>query len=393
MRFSPPLTIILAACLTLLTNAAGFDLRSAHAQTTATATDSLRLTLPPQTYAVVGQPFVIYYDNLILTQSPDKYRCRFTLERAGQTQSLGTHEARHWSFTPEATHVGQFTLRATLVDTADQTLGMAQTRLAIAPATAGAERSLSLLIVGDSLTHGTIYPNELANLLSQPGNPTWKMLGTHKPPTIKPGVAHEGYGGWTWEGFATRFVPKPTAGQPKLNSSPFVFADEQGKPQLKPGRYFDEHCGGERPDVITFLLGINDCFAAPADDAKLLDERIDAVFQHAETLFTAMKQAAPQATLAVCITPPPNVRDGAFEANYKGKYPRWNWRKIQHRLVERQITQFGNRASERIVLVPTELNVDPIDGYPENNGVHPNAVGYRQIAETIYAWLKSRYAE
>lgn len=375
-----------------MANAPWRECASVQAQTAPQAADSLRLTLPPQAYAVVGQPLVIYYDNLILTQAPEKYRCRFTLEIAGQVQSLGTHDARRWSFTPEAQHVGNCTLRATLVDTADQTLGMAQSRLTISPAAAGAGRPLSLLIVGDSLTHGTIYPNELASLLSQPGNPTWKMFGTHKPASIKPGVAHEGYGGWTWQGFATRFVAKPTDGQPKLNSSPFVFANEQGQPQLNPGRYFDEHCGGERPDVITFLLGINDCFAAPANDAKLLDKHIDGVFQQAETLLTAMHKAAPQATLAVCITPPPNVRDAAFEANYKGKYPRWNWRQIQHRLVERQIQHFGNRANEHIVLVPTELNVDPIEGYPENNGVHPNAVGYRQIAETIYAWLKSRYA-
>lgn len=393
MRHSRSLAAVLAACLTFLANPWGPELSSAQAQPAAAPADSLRLTLPPQAYAVVGQPFVIYYDNLILTPSPEEYRCRFTLERDGQVQTVGAHEDRRWSFTPEATQVGRFTLRAKLVDTADQTLGTAETRLTVSPAAAGAGRSLSLLIVGDSLTHGTIYPNELAGLLSQPGNPRWKMLGTHKPASIKPGVAHEGYGGWTWQGFATRFVPKPTEGQPKLNSSPFVFADEQGKPQLNPARYFDEHCGGDRPDVITFLLGINDCFGAPAGDAKRLDEHIDAVFKQADTLLAAMKQAAPEATLAVCITPPPNVRDGAFEANYQGKYPRWNWRQIQHRLVERQIQHFGDRAAERIVLVPTELNVDPIDGYPENNGVHPNAVGYRQIAETIYAWLKSRYAE
>ncbi len=392
MRRPHSLAALLTVCFTLVAATPWVDRQAVQAQTTAAAADSLRLTLPPQTYAVVGQPFVIYYDNLILTQSPVKYRCRFTFERDGQAQSLGTHEARRWSFTPEATHVGQFTLRATLTDTADQPLGTAHTRLTISPAAAGAGKSLSLLIVGDSLTHGTIYPNELASLLSQPGNPSWQMLGTHKPASVKPGVAHEGYGGWTWEAFATRFVAKPTEGQPKVNSSPFVFADQEGKPQLNPARYFDEHCGGKRPDVITFLLGINDCFAAPAHDPKLLDARIDAVFKHAETLLAAMKQAAPEATLAVCITPPPNVRDAAFEANYKGKYPRWNWRQIQHRLVERQIAQFGSRAAERVVLVPTELNVDPIDGYPENNGVHPNAVGYRQIAATIYAWLKSRYA-
>jgi len=31
-----------------------------------------------------------------------------------------------------------------------------------------------------------------------------------------------------------------------------------------------------------------------------------------------------------------------------------------------------------------------LDGYPENNGVHPNPVGYAQIAASFYAWLKSK---
>jgi len=41
-------------------------------------------------------------------------------------------------------------------------------------------------------------------------------------------------------------------------------------------------------------------------------------------------------------------------------------------------------------VVPTELNLDPLDGYPADNGVHPNEFGYRQIGASIYAWLKAR---
>lgn len=42
-----------------------------------------------------------------------------------------------------------------------------------------------------------------------------------------------------------------------------------------------------------------------------------------------------------------------------------------------------------IYLVPVELNIDPIDGYPVNNGVHPNASGYTQIGASYYSWIKS----
>jgi hypothetical protein len=41
-------------------------------------------------------------------------------------------------------------------------------------------------------------------------------------------------------------------------------------------------------------------------------------------------------------------------------------------------------------IVPIELNLDPVDGFPDNNSVHPNAVGYTQIAASIHAWMMSR---
>ena len=41
----------------------------------------------------------------------------------------------------------------------------------------------------------------IARLLAEPGNPKAMLLGTHKPASAKPGVAHEGYGGWAWSTF------------------------------------------------------------------------------------------------------------------------------------------------------------------------------------------------
>ena len=80
----------------------------------------------------------------------------------------------------------------------------------------------------------------------------------------------------------------------------------------------------------------------------------------------------------------------AFDANYQGRYHRWGWKRIQHRLVERQLARFAGREDERLFVVPTELNLDPVDGYPTNNGVHPNSHGYQQIGASIYAWMKAR---
>ncbi|MBS0204157.1 MAG: SGNH/GDSL hydrolase family protein [Planctomycetes bacterium] len=356
--------------------------------------EGLRFTIPPRIYAVVGRPVVVYVDNVILTQTPENFALKVDRLDGDKSVAIGTAEAQSWSLTPELNQIGRHRLRFRLYKREKPTeIAAATTELVVAKPDAGSGQELSLLIVGDSLTHASQYPNSLARLLSQPGNPTWSMLGTHRPAAVVDGVAHEGYGGWTWERFVKHFVPNSEGAEAKLRGSPFVFADDQGKPQLDPSQYFDKRFAGKRPQMMVFLLGINDCFSAPADNLPKLDERIDVVFKHAETLLSAMKKAAPQADLAVCITPPPNSRQEAFAANYQDKYTRWGWKRIQHRLVERQIKQFTDREAERLFLVPTELNVDPLDGYPVNNGVHPNAVGYQQIADALYAWIKCRLAE
>jgi lysophospholipase L1-like esterase len=343
----------------------------------------LRLTLPPVIYAVAGDETAIYFDNVVLTEHPEDYQFAVQCD-------LGKTEPRRWTAVPTVDQVGDHPLKLT-VQRDGKKLAEGSLTLKVLPPDAGAGQLLTLLIVGDSLTHATQYPNEIARLLSRPGNPKWSMLGTHRPANAAEGVMHEGYGGWTWERFVKLYSAEPSPDK-RQNRSPFVFA-ENGQPALDVTRYLKETADGRKPDCITFLLGINDCFSVNPDDPHAIDERIDNVFKQAEILLTAFRQAAPDADLGVCLTTPPNARESGFEANYKGRYHRWGWKRIQHQLVERQLEHFGGREKDRIYIVPTEVNLDPLEGYPVDNGVHPNAVGYKQIGSTIYAWLKWRAAE
>ncbi|MBL9142575.1 MAG: hypothetical protein JNM99_02735 [Verrucomicrobiaceae bacterium] len=348
--------------------------------------ESLRLTLPPVCYAVPGVPMSLYFDNAVLTEQPESYRFEVSCD-------VGATEANRWTLTAADRDVGDHALSVIVKDKAGKVLEQSSAILRIAPRNAGAGRELSVLVVGDSLTHASLYPNEIARLLSEPGNPQWKMLGTHKPAAVATRVAHEGYGGWKWVDFLSKFDPKPagtTAGPlARKSTSPFIFADAAGKAQFDLQRYFRESCGGQVPDVVTFLLGINDCFGASPDDEKAMLKHIDGVLDNADKLLAAFHAAAPKAVLAVGLTTPPNARESGFVANYKGKYHRWGWKRIQHRLVQRMLERLSGREKEGIILVPTELNLDPVAGYPENNGVHPNAVGYAQIGASFYSWMKS----
>lgn len=347
-------------------------------------TANLRLTLPPVVYATPGVAMNVYHDNVVLTQTPKEYRFEFDCR-------IGASEADRWTVTPGDADVGEHPLALTVKDGSGKVVAQGRTTVRVTPKNAGEGKELRLLIVGDSLTSATEYSNEIARLLDRPGNPKWTMFGTHKPAPALPPVRHEGYGGWRWIDFLSRFNPPTPAAAAgpvaRKSTSPFVFPSADGKTgTFDLQRYFREHCDGQAPTVVTFLLGINDCFAAKPSDP---DAKIDEVLGNAEKLLAAFHQAAPQARLAVGLVTPPNSRQEAFEANYKDRYTRWGWKQIQHRLVERMLERLSNREREGIHLVPTELNLDPVSGYPVNNGVHPNKQGYQQIGASFYSWIKA----
>lgn len=351
---------------------------------TAACAGDLQLTLPPVLYATPDVEMSIYHDNIVLTEKPETFNFEFQCP-------LGKNEARRWTVKPMDKDVGDHPVEITVKDQTGRTVESGRLTLHISPRKAGEGKSLRLLIVGDSLTHASIYPNEIAKMLARPGNPKWSLIGTHKPGSALPEVSHEGYGGWKWVDFLTKFDPKPagvTAGPlARKSTSPFIFADEAQKPVFDLPRYFRENSDSQPPDIVTFLLGINDCFAANPDSP---DVKITEVLANAEKLIAEFRKAAPKALLAIGLTTPPNARQSGFTANYKDKYPRWGWKRIQHRLVQRMLEQFSRREAENIHLVPTELNLDPLDGYPVNNGVHPNPFGYAQIGHSFYSWMKSR---
>lgn len=348
--------------------------------------ESLQLTLPPTIYAVAGVPTSIYFENIVLTEDIADYRFEITCD-------VGLAEKRRWLAMPKEKDVGNHPLKVAVFTKNGKRVGSKQTILKVIAVNAGAtHKPIQLLIIGDSLTHASAYPNEIARRLSQPGNPRWRMLGTHKPPAAADGVVHEGYGGWTWGRFVTKYEPNPD-GTHRKRSSPFVVLGADNKPALDLPRYVGEHCDGTPPDYIVIMLGINDCFGAPPDEPAEIDARVDTMFGYADKLLLAIRQAAPNSQIGLCLTTPPNSRQAAFQANYKDRYTRWGWKRIQHRLVQRQIDYVVSKRDPNISIVPTQLNLDPVDGYPTNNGVHPNADGYKDIGASVYSWLKWKLAQ
>ncbi len=113
---------------------------------------------------------------------------------------------------------------------------------------------MSVLLIGDSLTHHSVYPQQLLDNCKGGKNPKIKLIGSHHPADSKtPENVHEGYGGWT----AKRFVNHYTGvydGDHKKRGSPFVFKNpKDGKLQLDFQRYCDQYNDGKPPDFVTIL--------------------------------------------------------------------------------------------------------------------------------------------
>ena len=316
----------------------------------------------PAIYVVQGVPITLYYDNLLLQHGASKFQ--FTTEC-----EIGHAESNGWMFDRSDLTPGTYPIAIKAIDKNGQSIHFASEVLVNPPLSD--RKSLSLLIVGDSLTNATHYPNRIAELLNENNRLLWKMIGTNMPRNAVQGVLHEGYGGRTWSWFLNHYEPEPD-GTVKKRSSPFVYLQSDGQSKIDLERYFQENSGGSKPGVITVLLGINDCFTASANPKKLAAKKINAMFENADQLIQEFRKTCPNAKIGLCVTPPPNRRPEAFVASYQEKYPRVGWMQVLRQLQTEQIHRWALSESDSISLIPIHLNLDTTNCFPENNALHPN---------------------
>ena len=352
----------------------------------------LRLILPDVLPAVVGREMNLYFDNVILVPNWRNYLYDVTCNR-------GSQQEERWTYVPKAEDVGQFTLKLDVYDVNNQMVASASTIIRVIPADAGADKEVVFLIIGDSLTNASVYPGEMVTLCREPGNPKLKLLGTNGG--SDPENRHEGYGGWTYQRFITHYAPESDAGDRLKRGSPFMFLQD-GKPVYDFKRYIREKCDGKAPDFVSIALGCNDTFGAKEDN---LEATVETVLGYADKMVAGIREARADTHIGLVMLVPPAASQDAFGSNYQCSQTRWQYRRNQHRVVERMKEKYNGREKERLYLVPAYVNLDTVRNYPtteapanarctlkivrQNNGVHPAGPGYLQMADSIYAWMKS----
>lgn len=363
------------------------------------AQDKLRTLLPPRIYSATGQEVNVYFDNVVLT--PNYRNFIFDVNCA-----KGRQDSARWEITPKDSDIGKFPFELNVLDSENKKIALAKSEIVIVSKDAGAGKSFSILIIGDSLTDASVYPNELKKLLAANGNPDVKFIGSHagRGQAADGGkVPHEGRGGWKWSDFCKVYDLSKSDYKAK---SPFLFPDANGKPVLDFKKYLDKYNEGKAPDFITVFLGTNDVFLANDDT---VDKKLDEIFAYADILLGEFRKAAPHCKIGLITTLPPSASQDAFGENYACGQTRWQFRRNQHRLVERLYQKFGDSGKDGISIIPAYVNVDCENNYPVKNspvnarskkpfsrpcnGVHPANEGYFQIADTLFSWIKYKLSE
>jgi lysophospholipase L1-like esterase len=364
---------------------------------------TVRLILPPVIYATPGIECNVYFDNVILTLNTNSYAFDVTCPKGVQLQE-------RWTYTPASGEAGDYPILIEVRDDSNKVAARGRSVIRVSAENQIA-RPVALLIVGDSLTEYSIYPRHILNLSKQGGKTHLRFIGSrgagNMPPTDD--LRHEGYSGWTAEAFATLSGPVARSGyyKPGATGSPFMYEASDGSKALDFARYCQEFNDGKGPDLITIGLGTNDIFTA-SDDT--IEERIDRVLKYHDQLVESMLKVRADTRLGVQLeTPPSNSQDGFRGYVGLGKQTRWQFRRNQHRLMERMIRHYGGRIEERIYIVPNYVNLDTVHGFPAGpspanarssepttrviNGTHPSDSGYQQIGDVIYSWIVSMAAD
>jgi lysophospholipase L1-like esterase len=322
------------------------------------------------------------------------------------TCEMGFQYDDRWTYTPQADEVGDHPIKIEVRNEMNAVIARARSTIRVARPQAGAGRNITVLAIGDSHLQRDVYMEQVLALSKTDPDLEVTLVGSrgkgNKPPSDD--LRHEGYNGWTAEAFATRVRPKPRTGNyvPAETGSPFIYLDPNGKTKLDFEQYSKDFNQGRPIDFVIIQLGGNDIWNATDEN---IDAIIDKVFGYYDQLIKMVHDYSKETQIGVVMLDPLSRSQHGYR-NYRGqrKQTRWQYRRDQQRMVERQIEKYGGRERENIHLVPVHLNVDCVNGfpmrtYPRNarmaaeeqrvyDGAHLSPEGYQQFGDAIYAWVK-----
>ena len=359
------------------------------------------LLLTEKIYAVPGIECSIYFNNVVTAINYKNYAYEVLCD-------IGRTDAARWRVIPEDKDIGEHKLTIRVHDE-NGIIAEAETIVCVT-APIAEKKEMSLLIMGASQTGAVGYPERVFELMKAEENVKFSMVGTNSGGYAAPvpgGVAHEGYGGWGWNSFFTRYGIDESPdndglhpARPWNRNSRFLFPDGKGGFKFDLKAYCDKYNQGNVPDTLIIMLGINNIFCAKSD--KEIDKIwLTEIYPYMKRIVEEFRKLAPQITIAFCTPTPGAFTQDAFGENYQCAYTLWQWRK-NHCYYMKKL--FNAVKEFNVDLIPIHAVVDGDNGYPvkeeqvnqrseqlvsrQSNAIHPNPSGYGQMGDCVFCYLK-----
>lgn len=328
--------------------------------------------LPTKYDLVTDDTFELFYEGIIKAKEPLNYNIEVEC-------SIG--KAYRRKFKVSSSQAGEYPLSIKVYDDYGKLVGSGETKLVVkAPRTSPSE-NINVLCIGDSLTEGGQWVDELYRRLVKTNSVTQynasgpqgkglsniNFVGTKTTPN---GAGYEGEGGWNYRTYLD-----------KQNDNPFIEDVEVD---------FDAYCnklGIDKIDVAYILLGWNSVGEDEETYKDNLTEFVGHLMDHnpnCKVIFIGLQMP--------CL-------DGLGE-NYgaTGIYSKYltlqqfvinhnKWNKERADFFGGDFIQLCGQFDSRYNCITQEEEVNTRNATKETigaNGVHPDTKGYYQIADAVY---------
>ena len=378
-----------------------------------------RLVLPEIVYAAPGVECNIYWANVLDTVKPQLY-CFDTACEVGRNQE------ERFTWTPKAEDAGRevtLTVEAVLEG---EIVDRATTVIKVAKKPADGTKNVALATLAASLT-GSRYPDYVLEGMKADGYAGFREVGSHSGggrPVVEGGPAHDGYGGFTFGCFLSRWMMHESE-LPQLQNeaerdqlkalglasakrksyamrSPLVRI-ENGRKVVDVQAWLDKVNSGKAPDVIFIELGCNQTFAA-TDDVELHRIIHEVQIPNAKSLLRHLREKCPNSLIGLAQETLGSGQDG-YAASYGCAYSEANWRRNMF-VLNRALAQFVKDSGDpRLMVVPFGYAISrdysylrkeaPAHAYADRkvtrdrNALHCGAEGGHQLADTVRCWLEN----
>ena len=373
--------------------------------------------IPESIYAAPGLELNVYFGNVFDSVVPHTFAFQAFCEK-------GRSEARRWCFTPDASDAGH-SYKLVVNAWNDTGLVAAATSTVVVAAMAESRAApMTTALLGDSLTNAG-YQDHLFRIMRDAGCSGYLPVGARRPVSAD-GAWYDGYGGYTFESFLTRYalsedevdniqdaaereqmrslglsVKVISERQRQLLRSPLVRL-EKGKKVVDVKGWLDKINKGVAPDILLIELGVNSVFDFRGEPAELHARIRAEVIPQLERLLAVLRPQM-QNTLFLLATLPIGASQDAFAANYGA-----SWNEVQHRKImfalNREFDSYVRSSGDRrLLLLPISHAIDPVEGFVRArqktsarskveaemnvNAVHLSDVGGQQMGDTIAAML------